>query len=85
MNMNIGRHLKEENLGKISGGVSDGICSDTTPAENYENKGTKQTKCPYCNGVPNDDGMRGSKDGKLYYNAQKCSSCGKVWLYGTAL
>ena len=85
MNMKLGEHLKEEKMEIVKGGVADGICRDTTPAENFENKGAKQTVCPYCGGTPSDDGMRGSKDGKLYYNAQKCNSCAKVWLYGSAL
>ncbi len=86
MNMKMGKHLSEDKITTVTGGVSDGICSDSTPAENFENKGAKQTVCPYCKvGAPSDDGMRGTKDGKLYYNAQKCGSCGKVWLYGGAL
>ncbi|GEM_PF-4333095 len=85
MNMKLGEHLDTRKMADVSGGVSDGVCSDSTPAENFENKTTKQTKCPYCGGNAADDGMRGSKDGKKYYNAQKCTSCGKVWLYGGAL
>ena len=85
MNMGFGKHLDDEKLEKAAGGVMDGVCSDSTPAENFENKGAKQTKCPYCGGKAEDDGMRGTKDGRTYYNAQKCSGCGKVWLYGGPL
>ena len=83
--MKFGEHLKDDKLGNVAGGVMDGVCNDTTPAENFENKGTKQTICPYCGGTAADDGMRGTKDGKSYYNAQKCLGCGKVWLYGGPL
>ena len=46
MNMKLGEHLKEEKMEIVKGGVADGICRDTTPAENFENKGAKQTVCP---------------------------------------